>query len=276
MKTAMLLGLTSAAVIVVGSRSGTVGWWVAGVVVVGLNVYVFFGADTGALKAMRAYPVSEAGHPRLHHVVREVASAAHIPVPRVYVSPTPAATAFATGRNPWRAAICCTEGLLKLLDDRELRAVIAHEATHIKRRDTSIAAAAGAVAGMLMALVGLSFLATGEDDDGPGVISGLAALILGPLAAGVVAMAVQRAREYEADAEAAQLVEDPLAMASALRKLDSATRELVLPAERAIMASSHMMITRPLHRKGIARLFATHPPVAERVARLEQRAGYRR
>lgn len=272
----MLLGLTSAAIIVVGSRWGDVGWWAAGVVVVGLNAYVYVGADVVALKAMRAYPVSEAAHPRLHRAVREVASAARVPVPRVYVSPTSAATAFATGRSPRRAAICCTEGLLNLLDDSELRAVIAHEASHIRRRDTTVAAAAGAVAGMLMLLVGLSFLATGEDDDGPGPASGLATLILGPIAAGVVAMAVRRVREYEADADAAQIVEDPLAMASALRKLDSATRKLVLPAERAIIASSHMMITRPLNRTGIARLFATHPPTAERVARLEQRAGYRR
>lgn len=274
-RTIALLGVVSVALLVAGSRFGTLGWWVAVAIVVALNTYVFRYADNIALRAMHAYPVGEAEHPLLHRVVREVSSRFHVPMPRVFVSPTSAATSFAAGRRVNRAAICCTEGLLEILDERELRSVVAHELAHIRNRDTLVSSAAGAVASVALLLGGLSLLA-GEDDDGPGGLGGLLLLLLSPLAAGIVMATVKRSREYDADTAAVHLTGDPLALAGALRKIELSTRHLVLPADRNILAAGHMMITDVVRRRGFARLFASHPPISERIARLEQMAGYRR
>lgn len=276
-KTVALLGLVSAGVVVVGAQFGTTGLVVSVVAVVGGTAYVVLRGETIPLRAMRAYPVSEAEQPALHRAVREIAARARVSMPRIYVSPTPAVNAFAAGRSPATAVVCTTEGLLAALDDDELRGVIAHEFAHIRRRDALVATVAGGIATMVMALAGLAFLLPGgEDDDGPGVVGALLLAVLGPVAAGVVAGAVNRSREYEADAAAATITGDPLALARALRKIDASARRLVLPPERAIVAFGHLMIASPLRRQGLARLFASHPPMAERVARLEQRAGYRR
>lgn len=276
-KTVALLGLTSAGIVIVGTRFGGVGTTVAVVAVVGLNGFVYLRSDALMLRAMRAYPVGEAEQPALHQVVRELSTRARLPMPRVYVSPTRAATAFATGRDPAHASVCCTEGLLDLLDERELRAVVAHELAHIRRRDTLLATAVGALAVVIMTLTALSFLIPGgEDDDGPGVVGALLLAVLGPAAAGLVAVAVARSREYDADAEAARLTGDPVGLAKALRALDASSRRLVLPPERRVIAASHLMIANPLPRTGLARLFSSHPRTADRVSRLEQLAGYRR
>jgi heat shock protein HtpX len=274
-RTATLLAVLAVVVLVVGSRFGTLGSWIAVAVVAGLVVYAIFYSHAAALRAMRAYRVSEAQEPRLHRVVRDVSSRMHVPMPAVYVSPTAAATAFAVGNSPARAAVCCTEGLLVLLDDRELRAVVAHEIAHVKNRDTLLAASVAAVAGAVTLLAGLSLLA-GEDDDGSGLIGSALSLVLGPIAAGVVLAAVSRNREFAADAAAARAIGDPLDLGGALRKINTSTQTLVLPAERGIAAARHLMITNAVQRRGPSRLFATHPPIADRVARLEQMAGYRR
>ncbi|PZF85029.1 protease HtpX [Jiangella anatolica] len=260
-----LLAVPSALALLAGWAVGRWCLVIAVIVVAAVNGYVALRSDTIALGAMRAYPVSEAEQPVLHRVVRELTAPARVPMPRLYVSPTRAVNAFATGRDPAHAAVCCTEGILALLDERELRAVVAHELAHIRRADTLVSSTAGAVASVVMVAASMR-----------GPVGRVLLTLLGPLAAAAVRLTVSPAREYEADAEASRITGDPLGLASALRKLDASTRRLVLPPERDIVATSHLMIASPLQQTGLAKLFASHPPMAERVARLEQRAGYRR
>lgn len=274
-KAGVLLAGLSALGLLAGSWFGPAGLVVAAVAVVALDAYIVARSDTIALRAMRAYPVSEAEQPVLHRVVRELTAPARVPMPRLYVSPTRAVNAFATGRDPAHAAVCCTEGILELLDERELRAVVGHELAHIRRGDTVVSSTAGAVASVVMVAAGLRVFGR-RDRDQAGPVGRALLAVLGPVAAAVVRATVSQDREYDADADASRITGDPLGLAAALRKLDASTRKLVLPPERDIVATSHLMIASPLQQTGIAKLFASHPPMAERVARLEQRAGYRR
>ncbi|MEH0826115.1 MULTISPECIES: M48 family metalloprotease [unclassified Micromonospora] len=256
--------------------AGTTGLIIAAVLSLAMNAGAYFWSDTIALRAMRARPLAHSEAPWLYDMVAELAAAARQPMPRLYVSPIRQPNAFATGRSPHRAAVCVTEGILELLSPRELRAVLGHELAHVYNRDILTSSVAAALAGMITMLADLAwFLPLAgtdeeEEDHGPGLLGGLLMLLLAPIAATLIQLAVSRSREYAADTDGATLSGDPHALASALRKIDSGTRLLPLPADRHQASTAHLMIANPLHGGALAALFSTHPPISQRIARLQQ------
>ena len=247
--------------------------WLSASVGLALTAYSLWNSDKIAIRAMRARPVSELEQPVMYQAVRELSTAARQPMPRLYVSPTMAPNAFATGRSPTNAAVCCTEGILQLLDARELRGVLGHELAHVHNRDTLSSSVAAAVAAMITAVVQFLLLFTTGSGRRPlNPVAALATVVLAPMAAMTIQMAIGRTREYDADATAVDLTADPLALADALRKIDTAAQARPLPADQQLIDVSHLMIANPFADAGLSRLFATHPPMDDRIARLEAMA----
>lgn len=284
-KTALLLGLLWAVLLGIGAllanATGNVIYiGVFAVLGVGSTAYSYWNSDKLAIRSMNAREVSEAEFPWYHQTVRELAEKAGKPMPRLYVAPTQSPNAFATGRNPKNAAVCVTDGILNLLSERELRAVLGHELMHVYNRDILTSSVAAGMAGLISSIaqlfmwMGLSGGRNRNNNGNPLAIIGMLFMaILAPLAASLIQLAVSRTREYDADHDGAELTEDPLALASALNKISGGTARTPMQETPAMDSVSHMMIANPFAGKGRA-LFSTHPPMEDRIKRLEEMAGY--
>jgi heat shock protein HtpX len=279
--TSLLLVVAGCALLGVAAAGGG-GAAVAILIAVVLVAAVFAFCHRLALSAMLARPVSEVEHPELYRLVRELSKAGRLPVPRLYLSPTDQPNSFTVGYGPRSAAVCCTEGLLRALDEAELRSVLGHELAHVSGRDVLASSVSAGLATVITFPAGLARFvrpraARGAvPSSGLGPVESLLMLVFGPVAAVVVRLAVTREREYRADAAGALISSDPLALASALRKIDAGTAELALAPDGRRISVGHLMIASPFRPEGVARLFGTHPPVGERIRRLEALAGYRR
>jgi heat shock protein HtpX len=272
-KTTVLLAAMTALALGVGQLiGGPRGILFAGAIVAVMNFVSFWFSDRLALAMNRAHPLRPGALPWLEDLTAQLARRADVPMPRLYLIDSPTPNAFATGRSPSKAAVAVTTGLLELLNRRELAGVIAHELAHVKNRDTLLMTVAGTLAGVITHVVQTLFWFGGvfsgrhsEDDDGPGPLATLGLLIVAPLAATLLQLAVSRAREFDADASAAQYTGDPDGLASALSRLESGNR--MIPNDHS-PATAHLFIVNPLSGRGVMGLFSTHPPIEERVRRL--------
>jgi heat shock protein HtpX len=232
-----------------------------------INLATYFWSDKLALASSRAKPIEESENPRLFQIVRELTTRAGLPMPRLYMIPSDQPNAFATGRNPKHSAVAVTQGITKLLSEDELRGVIAHELTHIRNRDILIQSVAAAI-GSAITYVAYMLLWFGDDDNSPlGLVASLGLVILAPISATIIQLAISRQREYAADAGGAEICGNPESLASALLRLEQGAQAMPMQVNQA---TEPLYIVRPFKGKGIAGLFSTHPPIEERVKRLRQ------
>lgn len=275
LKTGLLLtGLTLILIAIGNLLGGQTGIIVALVFAALMNLGSYWFSDKLVVRMSGAVPLSEQEAPELYQMTREMCHRANMPMPRLYLIPDMQPNAFATGRNPQNGVVAVTQGLLQLMNYDEVKGVIAHELAHIKNRDTLIMAIAATIAGAISAVAHMFYYATlffgSRDEDAPNPLAALALVIVAPLAAMIVQLAISRAREYEADKTGAEIAGTPIGLANALRKLEAAAQRI--PNEHAQPATAHMYIVNPLRGGGILALFSTHPPVQERVRRLEAMA----
>jgi heat shock protein HtpX len=272
-KTGLLLAvLTAMLVLLGGAFGGQQGMVIAFVIALAMNFFSYWFSDKIVLTMYRAQPITEADAPQLYGIVRRLATRAQIPMPPVYLIPTDTPNAFATGRNPEHAAVAVTQGIMRILDEDELEGVLAHELSHVKNRDVLISTIAATLAGAITYLAhmlqwGAMFGGRSADDEegGGNPIAAIALAIVAPLAAMLVQMAVSRAREFEADATGARLAGRSWGLARALEKLEIASHAVPMQANPA---TAHLFIVNPLTGQSLMRLFSTHPPVEDRIARL--------
>ncbi|MRR53771.1 MAG: zinc metalloprotease HtpX [Deltaproteobacteria bacterium] len=275
LKTTFLLSLLTVLMVFMGGAiGGQSGMVFAFLMAAAMNFFSYWFSDKIVLKMYGAKEIGEHDHPAFYGMVRNLALKAGLPMPRVYIIPSDSPNAFATGRNPEHAAVAATEGILRILSPEELEGVMAHELAHVQNRDilvgTIAATFAGAISmiGSMLQWGALLGAGRGNDEEGSGgMIGSLAMAIIAPIAAMLIQMAVSRSREYLADESGARICGNPLALADALRKLHTASH--MLPMTEAKPATAHMFIVNPLTGGGVMSLFSTHPPMEERIARLE-------
>jgi heat shock protein HtpX len=274
MKTFILMALMTALVIFIGDLiGGNNGMIMAFMIAVVMNFGTYWFSDKIVLGMYKAQEITVESHPGIIRIVQDLAQRAGLPMPRVYIIPSEQPNAFATGRNPQHAAVAMTEGIVRTLPEDELRGVLAHELAHVKHRDILIGTVAATMAGAIGMIAHMAQFAMifgggrSSDDEGRNPIGGLLMIILAPIAAILIQMAISRSREYEADRGGAEIAGNPLSLANALRKLEAKAEEVPM---NATPATAHMFIVNPLRGGGITSLFSTHPPMEERIARLEQ------
>ena len=266
-------GLLMAAIVALFGSVGALlgggqGMLLALVLGLGINFWAYWFSDTMVLRLYRAQEVDERTAPQLYGTVKELAEGAGLPMPRVYLIDEAQPNAFATGRNPEHAAVAATTGILQLLAPRELRAVLGHELTHVKHRDILTSTVTASIAGAISTLAQFSLFFGGRDNDNRNPIVALLVLILAPIAAMLIQLAISRAREYEADRGGAEISGDPRALADALAKIDRYAKGLPLETAETHPATAQMMIINPLSGGGLSGMFSTHPPTEERIRRL--------
>jgi Zn-dependent protease with chaperone function len=274
LKTTLLFGLLWTVILGLGYLvSWSSGEWVWLVVFAGVGlvstVWTYWNSATISLKQMGAVQVSEREAPGFYATVRELATQLEMPMPTIWIAPTASPNAFATGRNPKNAAVCCTEGILRLLDARQLRAVLGHELMHVYNRDILSASVASAMAGILTSLAQIVYLAGGRNRNGSALI-GFIAVLTAPIAGALIQMGISRSREYAADEEGAILTGDPEALASALVAIEGGVARMSLQPTPEHESAAAVMIANPFKAANTAKLFSTHPPMADRIARLRQ------
>lgn len=272
-RTAILMAVMTALFMGLGALlGGQTGAIIALVVAAAMNLFTWWNSDKAVLRMHQAHEVDARTAPDLVSLVRELSSNAGLPMPRVYVIDTDQPNAFATGRGPENAAVAATTGLMRALSREELAGVLAHELAHVRNRDTLIMTVTATFAGAISMLANFAFFFRGGRN-GPGLIETLAMMILAPLAAGLVQMAISRTREYAADRGGAEICGHPLWLASALGRIDALAQRIDNPAAERNPATAHMFIINPLHMHARDRLFATHPSTANRIAALREMAG---
>ena len=262
---AILLALGAA--ISAGTNDSLWLWIFAGMGVVS-TFFTYWNSATLALKQMNAYPVTREAAPGLYAIVEDLTSRAGMPMPSIWIAPTQNPNAFATGRNPQNAAVCCTEGILQVLDERELRGVLGHELMHVYNRDILTSSVAAAMAGLITSLAQWALLFGGRDRDRGAGFPAIIAALAAPMIASIVQLGISRSREYDADEDGALLTNDPVGLAMALNKIDNLGRQAPMERTPDRESASAMMIANPFRGKDMTKLFSTHPPMEDRIARL--------